>query len=86
MRLHYLAVCLEGGEWAAIACRRSPTHLVLLKEGGLMDYGTNIYLVAQFRQAATCVDRILRGSKPADLPVQQPIRFKLVINLKNLLD
>jgi ABC-type uncharacterized transport system substrate-binding protein len=49
-------------------------------DGGLMSYGTN--LVDQFRQAATYVDRVLRGEKPADLPVQAPTKYDLVINLK----
>jgi len=48
--------------------------------GGLASYGVD--LAAQFGQAATYVDRILRGAKPADLPVQQPTKFKLVINIK----
>jgi putative ABC transport system substrate-binding protein len=48
--------------------------------GGLASYGVD--LPDQFGRAATYVDRIFRGTKPADLPVQQPTKFKLVINLK----
>jgi putative tryptophan/tyrosine transport system substrate-binding protein len=52
----------------------------LVDAGGLMAYGPSIY--AHFWRAATHVDKILKGAKPADLPVEQPMRFDFVINLR----
>ena len=48
--------------------------------GGLMSYGANFPDL--FRRAADFTDKILRGAKPADMPVQQPVKFDLIVNLK----
>ena len=48
--------------------------------GGLMSYGTSFPEL--FRNGATYVHKILHGAKPADLPVEQPVRFELIVNLK----
>jgi putative ABC transport system substrate-binding protein len=50
------------------------------RDGGLLSYGVD--LVDNFRRAASYVDRVLRGAKPADLPVQFPTKFEMVVNLK----
>jgi putative tryptophan/tyrosine transport system substrate-binding protein len=52
------------------------------KEGGLMYFGSDINLADEYRRAATYVDRILKGSKPGDLPVQATDQYTFAINLK----
>jgi putative ABC transport system substrate-binding protein len=66
----------------AISARLPTIHPFrdFLGGGGFMSYGTDN--VDLFRRSAEYVDKILRGAKPADLPVQQPVKFELVINLK----
>ncbi len=65
---HRLPAISQGGDFA--------------KDGGLMVYNANVNLNDHFRQAAGYIDRILKGTKPGDLPVQQAAKYRLVINLK----
>jgi putative ABC transport system substrate-binding protein len=69
-----------GAAWPAFRLPAIYSDLVFATEGGLLAYGPD--RVDQFRRAAGYVDRILRGEKPADLPVQAPTKYELVINLK----
>jgi putative ABC transport system substrate-binding protein len=68
---------------SAAARSRVPAVYVnseFVRDGGLLSYGVDT--VDIFRRAATYVDRILRGEKPGDLPVQLPTKFEMIVNLK----
>jgi putative ABC transport system substrate-binding protein len=77
LRLNLIAELANRHRLPAIA-----TNDDFPKEGGLMYYGSNVNLPDTFRQAASYVDRILKGTKPGDLPVQLADKYTLVINLK----
>jgi putative ABC transport system substrate-binding protein len=77
-------VAMERDKITTLAARhRLPAvyyDRLFIPGGGLMSYGIDIPDL--YRRAASYVDRILKGAKPSELPVQQPTRFELVINLK----
>jgi ABC-type uncharacterized transport system substrate-binding protein len=75
--LHRQAIVALATKYRLPAILASREHV---EAGGLMAYGPSF--PDRFRQAATFVDKILKGAKPADLPVEQPTRFELVVNLK----
>jgi putative ABC transport system substrate-binding protein len=75
---------LNRAQIVALALRKRLPSVFQNREfveaGGLLSYGPST--VANYRRAALFVDRILKGAKPSDLPVEQPTKFELVINLK----
>ena len=82
--VNYPSLTTRQSQVAALAAkRRLPAiyeYPYWTEAGGLMSYGP--VRSDAYRQLAECADKILRGAKPADLPVQQPTKFELVINLK----
>jgi putative ABC transport system substrate-binding protein len=80
----FVAALGQGGRIAELGIKnRLPTisdGFRFAETGGLIYYGPDYLPLA--RRAATYVDKILKGAKPADLPVEQPTKFELVINLK----
>ena len=77
-------IFFNGKAVIAFAARRRLPALYnsadMVRDGGLMSYGTNTD--AQFPRAAEYVDKILKGARPSELPVEQPIRFETLVNLK----
>jgi ABC transporter substrate binding protein len=70
-------IAAPGG---TLSAARDPSIRLFCYEGGLISYGFDA--VDQFRQGAVYADKILKGARPADLPVQHPTKFEININLK----
>jgi putative ABC transport system substrate-binding protein len=68
------------GHAAAKRDEFAPSHYSITFSGGMISYGTEV--TDLYQRAAGYIDRVLRGAKPGDLPVQLPIKYELVINLK----
>ena len=64
----------------SVGCLPSIPNGKYADDGGLLAYGPNV--PDNFRRAATYVDKIIKGAKPGDLPIEQPARFDFVVNLK----
>ena len=75
MRGHLIAPAIARSDLPAVSFDRE-----FPKDGGLMSYGNDIS--DNYRKAAVFVDRILKGEKPSELPVQMPVKFELIVNLK----
>ena len=77
MRVHRMTTILAAARHRVPGTYGGAVHA---RDGGLLSYGEDV--LDQYRRAAVYLDRVLRGEKPANLPVQVPTKFELVINLK----
>ena len=83
--VNYLRFFLaQRGEIIEFAARRRLPAMypfdIFVRDGGLMSYGVNV--ADMIRRSAIYVDKILKGSRPGDLPIEQPVKYELLVNLK----